>query len=259
VEVGGANGGDVCQSNMFWLGLTNSQEADTSAAFATKYFKRFYMFGTTATSTTLSFKDFSAAVKRDGGTIVGSSTEPAGTASYSSDIAKIVAAKPQAVYEQTLGADDVTFSKQFAAYPGANGIARVDPSITSGTVKAMGSAATGMYSVLQYIPEMNTPVGAVYSAAVKKLYQGGALIGPGGATAWAGMTLLASILKSQGTDATTIISALSKGKVEGPQGELTVTDHYATMNVAGVRVTTGGGFSQVNSVASGPPNLTCSF
>ena len=33
---------------------------------------------------------------------------------------------------------------------------------------------------------MNTPVGKVYSAAVKKQNGSSALIGPGGATAWAG-------------------------------------------------------------------------
>ena len=259
LEVGGANGGDVCQSNMFWLGLTNSQEANLSAALAIKYFKKIYMFGSTATSTTLSFNDFAAAFKKDGGQIIGSSTEPTGTTNFSADIAKIVAAKPEAVYEQTLGADDVTFAKQFAAYPGANQIPRIDPSITSGTVKAMGAGATGIYSVLQYIPEMNTPVGKVYSAAVTKQNGSSALIGPGGATAWAGMNMLAKILKTKGTSPNTVIAALAKGSIVGPMGPLTVSDHYATMNVAGLRVTSSGGFSQITTLASGPPNPSCKF
>ena len=137
------------------------------------------------------------------------------------------------MYEQTLGADDVTFAKQFAAYPVANQISRVDPSITSGTVKAMGTGATGIYSVLQYIPEMNTPVGKVYSAAVKKQNGSSALIGPGGATAWAGMNMLAKVLKTQGTRPTTAIAALARGRSSGRWGRLPVSDHYATMNVAG--------------------------
>src|SRR6202044_1871757 len=101
--------------------------------------------------------------------------------------------------------------------------------------------ATGIYSVLQYIPEMNTPVGKVYSAAVTKQNGSSALIGPGGATAWAGMNMLAKILKTKGTSPDTVIAALAKGSIVGPMGPLTVPDHYATLTVAGLRVPSSGG------------------
>jgi len=59
---------------------------------------------------------FSEVVKKQGGTVLGSTPYPLGNAEFSAHLPKIVAAKPEVLVAVTPGADDIAFLKQAASF-----------------------------------------------------------------------------------------------------------------------------------------------
>ncbi|WP_034388750.1 ABC transporter substrate-binding protein [Deinococcus sp. YIM 77859] len=121
-----------------------------------------------------SLADFKASYTNAGGKIAGEVYTPLGSTDFSPYLARIAAAKPQAVYAVLSGSDAVLFMKQFAQF-GLNKsikLAVFGDMTDEKFIDAVGDSVVGAISALPWAQDLPGAQNKVFTDAYKKKYPG---------------------------------------------------------------------------------------
>jgi branched-chain amino acid transport system substrate-binding protein len=224
-----ASAGDLCFPNLFGLGqIPNQMTAPLVDVVMKQGVKNFYLLGNDYSTPKEGLADARKHIESKGGTVIGQALAAVGTADFSPEISKIVAAKPDVLLQNLVGADSVTFHKQFSQDPRSTGIKRADLLLGETVSKRLGKVVEGVYSGSAYFAEIDTPTNKAFKVAINKLAPGHGEPGVESLLDWNGAMLLAAAVKKVGLDHKALIAELEHAKIEGPNGPVAIHQHYAS-------------------------------
>lgn len=220
--------GGICDAGYFVTGQEVSQSLLPLANYALKKgLKKIYYIGSDYAPP----HDFEALLRKRvvqaGGSIVGVSYEPLGTADFAADISKIVAAKPDAVLSFVVGNDNVTLHQQYGSDPRTQNLPILDGVILASTITKLGGAGKGIIASSPYFPSIDSPANRAFTAAYVKKYGRRANPDAWGLAAYNSLRLLASAVKKAGSKPADVIKAMETESFDGPNGRLKMEHHYA--------------------------------
>ena len=164
--IGSASAGDVCAPNLFGLGqVPNQMSSPLVTAVIKQGLRSFYLIGSDYSTPKAGLADARQHIEAQGGRIAGTSLAAVGTADFSSEIAKIAASKADVVFQNLVGADSVTFHKQFSQDPRVAGVKRADLLLGETIAKRLGKSVQGVFSVSSYFAEINSSANEAFKAA----------------------------------------------------------------------------------------------
>jgi urea transport system substrate-binding protein len=220
-STGGA--GPYCAPNFFNTGPTNQQQVSSLIDFlSSRGSKKFYLLGTTTASVTNTFAVATKLIEADGGSVVGSSTEPFLTSDWSSDLSKVASSGADTLVLNII--DAVAFYKQLVTTPLFKKLTLADLDISPNQATADGVAnVSGVYAIAQYLPNIDTPASQAFVSQVEKQSK----LDPDEYTAetYYSVMLLAQSIKKAGSDVTAskLIAGLRGSSYTGPAGTWTYT------------------------------------
>jgi urea transport system substrate-binding protein len=230
--------GNICAANLTSYGLVpNQQTLPVMDELLSQGKKNWYFFGgdyATPKATIGLAKDY---LDKNGGTTVGESYEPTGTADFSQDITAIVNAHPDVAFLNVVGNDDVALQKQWAADPRTQGITRVDILLGEGAAHALGDAAEGIWSSSAYFSSVEGSGNDDFKKQVEAL---------------------AAAVKKAGTDGAKVIDALKSTKVDGPIGSFQIKDAFSFQSEYLAEAQADGSFTIEKKSDPIEPQLACS-
>jgi branched-chain amino acid transport system substrate-binding protein len=235
------SGGDLCLPNMYQVGTVPNQQIDGLVDhLIERGVRRFYLFGSDYSSPKASFARAADYIKNKGAAVVGTTYEPLGTGDFSADVARIAAAKPDAVIAALVGADAVPFHKQFATDPRTAKIMVTSFELKASTARAIGPQANGVVLASDYFNSIDSPANVAFIAAMKQKFGDKADPSESAVLPHDAAHLLAAAIKKAGTaDGPAVITALSQVSTDGPRGTIAFANgaRYATfdMFIAAVR------------------------
>lgn len=225
----GPVGVPICTSNYFDVGPTGAEFANPLVDYLVhqKHYHRIYFIGSDDAAPKGLYAQVVNAAKAAGATVIGHQFVPIGTSTYSTELATIAAAKPDAVIEAVVGADAAPFHQQYAAGP-TGSIPSADMTLINSLIKVIGpKALNGVYMISPYFP--NDP-GAANTQFVKQVQsQFGASTEPGTTTVYLyySMQMVARALKQAGsTSGPALAKALSTMAYSGPAGSWRFEAHH---------------------------------
>ncbi len=250
--------GDVCFPNMITDGvISNQMIGPLLGYFAKNGAKRFYLIGSDYSTPRGTMKLAQATIAAQGGTVVGQSFAPMGTADFSAEFAKIAAAKPDAILVNIVGTDDLTFHKQFGNDPRVAAIPRGDLLLFESVAHVLGASGKGIVAVGNYFATIQSPANQAFRDAFAKRFGGKFSPDANSVNAYNGMMLLAAALKQGNGDPKATIAALDAGKIAGPNGPLTIVDRYAEQPSYIGRAVGDGSIQVTDSTAPIAPVVKC--
>jgi urea transport system substrate-binding protein len=224
--------GDVCFPNMITVGVISNQMVGPLVGYFAKHgAKRFYLIGSDYSTPRGTMKLAQSVIAAIGGDVVGQSFAPMGTPDFSAEFAKIAEAKPDALLVNIVGTDDLTFHKQFGSDPRVSSIRRGDLLLFESVAHVLGPAGKGIVAVGNYFATIESAANDAFRRTFAKRF--GNRFDPDANTvnAYNGMMLLAPTLKRAHGNSAAVTAALESGKIDGPNGPLTVVHHYAAQAV----------------------------
>lgn len=250
--------GDVCFPNMITDGvISNQMVGPLLAHFAKTGAKRFYLIGSDYSTPRGTMKLAQAIIAKQGGTVVGQSFTPMGTADFSAEFAKIAAAKPDAILVNIVGTDDLTFHKQFGNDPRVANIPRGDLLLFESVAHILGAAGKGIVAVGNYFATIDSPANRAFRDAFAKRFGGKFSPDANSVNAYNGMMLLAGALKQGGGDAKAVIAQLDAAKIDGPNGQLSIVERYAAQPTYIGRAAGDGSIMVLDKTAPIAPVVKC--
>ena len=160
-------------------------------------------------------------ITKMGGKVLGEEYLPMDGSDWTSVIAKLKGAKPDAVITSTAGgAPNVTLTKQLRA-AGVT-IPYGNLAVDEGTAKSMGADADGIYISGSYLTNIDSPKNKEFLAAMNKKF-GANLKTPNDLSVpqYEGVyAYKAAVEKAGSTDADKVIKALAEVSVDGPRGNI---------------------------------------
>jgi branched-chain amino acid transport system substrate-binding protein len=160
-------------------------------------------------------------INKMGGKVLGEEYLPMDGSDWTSVIAKLKGAKPDAVITSTAGgAPNVTLTKQLRA-AGVT-IPYGNLAVDEGTAKSMGADADGIYISGSYLTNIDSPKNKEFLAAMNKKF-GANLKTPNDLSVpeYEGVyAYKAAVEKAGSTDADKVIKALAEVSVDGPWGNI---------------------------------------
>ncbi|MGH6989518.1 MAG: ABC transporter substrate-binding protein [Stellaceae bacterium] len=250
--------GNICFPNMVTDGVISNQMVGPLISYLMKEGKhKFYMIGSDYSVPKDTMKLATAVITKAGGTVVGRSFMPMGTADFSAEFAKISAAKPDAVLINVVGTDDLTFHKQFANDPRVSHIARADLLLFESVAHVLGASGKGIVAVGNYFATIKSPANAAFRADFTKHF--GNKLSPDANTvnAYNGLMLLAAALKQGGGDEAKVMAALEMAKIAGPNGEVRIVHRFAAQRTYIGRATGTGAIQVIEHTAPIMPKTSC--
>ena len=250
--------GNICAANLVSLGLVPNQQTLPIVDYLVGQGKtKWYFFGADYSTPKNTFAIAEPHLKSTGGTVVGESFEPIGTADYSQDITKIVNAHPDVAFLNVIGNDDVTLQKQWAADPRTAGIERVDILLGEGTAKALGAAANGIWSSSAYFSSVTGATNDQFKTAVKAA----GLNSSADINAYISYmqieTLAAAVKKGGMTNNAAVIQALGATSMDGPVGTFAIHKAFSFQPVYLAKAGADGGFTIAKKSDPAEPQLSC--
>jgi ABC-type branched-subunit amino acid transport system substrate-binding protein len=250
--------GNICAPNLTSYGLVpNQQTLPVVDELLSQGKKKWYFFGgdyATPKATIALAKDHLA---ENGGTTVGESYEPTGTADFSQDITAIVDAHPDVAFLNVVGNDDVALQKQWAADPRTQGITRVDILLGEGAAHALGDAAAGIWSSSAYFSSVEGSGNADFQKQVKAAgLDGSADINS--YISYIQVEALAAAVKKAGTDGAKVIDALKSTNIDGPIGTFKIEDAFSLQPEYLAEAQADGSFTIQKKSDPIEPQLSCS-
>jgi urea transport system substrate-binding protein len=250
--------GDVCFPNMITVGVISNQMVGPLVGyFAKSGAKRFYLIGSDYSTPRGTMKMAQSVIAASGGEVVGQSFAPMGTPDFSAQFAKIAEAKPDAILVNIVGTDDLTFHKQFGSDPRVSAIRRGDLLLFESVAHVLGLTGKGIVAVGNYFATIKSPANDAFRAAFAKRF--GNKFNPDANTvnAYNGMLLLAPALRQGNGSGAAVIAALESGKIEGPNGPLTIVRRYAAQAVYIGEAVGDGSITTMDSTPPIQPNVNC--
>jgi urea transport system substrate-binding protein len=254
--------GTYCASNFYNTGPTNQQSANTLIDFLlSKGYKRIYFVGSDAAAPKLTFQIAEKYLASKGGTVAGTSYEPLNTSDWSSDLSKIAASHPDAIFSAAIGADDVAFHKQLASNPQTASIKEADLILLPVLVPVIGpKSLSGDYLEASYLPSISSPASQTFVNTVKSATGGKALPFQDAAFLYYSTHLLAQAIGKAGSNVTgqSLESALKGQSYAGPAGTWTyASNQLMNMPVYIGQISPAGQVNVVKATAPLPPG-SCS-
>jgi len=173
---------------------------------------------------------FTASFTAAGGEVVGSAFTPFGkTQDFGPYLAKARAASPDAVYVFYAGGEAISFVKQYDSF----GLKENIPLYGSGFltsplyVEAQGSAATGVFGALHYVPTLDTPENEAFVETFRAKHE--RQPSEYAVQGYDAARVLLEAIGSGAEDRRSLAEALPKGSYTGPRGPLEIDP--ATNNV----------------------------
>jgi urea transport system substrate-binding protein len=250
--------GDVCFANMITDGvISNQMIGPLLGYFATSGAKRFYLIGSDYSTPRGTMKLAQAVIAARGGTVVGESFAPMGTDDFSAEFAKIAAAKPDAILVNIVGTDDLTFHKQFGNDPRVSAIPRGDLLLFESVAHVLGASGKGIVAVGNYFATIQSPANQAFRDAFAKRFGGKFSPDANTVNTYNGMMLLAGALKQGNGNPKATIAALGAGRIDGPNGKLTIVDRYAEQPSYIGRAVGDGSIQVADSTAPIAPEVKC--
>ncbi|MDR3468015.1 MAG: ABC transporter substrate-binding protein [Xanthobacteraceae bacterium] len=250
--------GGMCIANLFMIGPETSQTLHTLVRQIVKDGNtKLYYMGADSSPIRDALPPAMSAAEAAGGTIIGSSFSPSGTTDFSSELAKIAAARPDAVIMMLMGADAVTFSRQFGGDDRVAAIKRADFLMTEKALHSLGRSGANIYSAASYYSSVPGEAGMEFKASLTRMY--GEMAAP---DVWAVMAYnavhaLAKAVTSPSSGAKEILEALPNISVDGPEGRIKISGRYISTPVF-VGKTDGVGRVQIVATYSDvPPAAHC--
>jgi ABC-type branched-subunit amino acid transport system substrate-binding protein len=253
-------GGDLCIRNLFTVGpVPNQMNAPMLEYLLSINLKHVYLIGSDFSGPRFAAAGSEKYLKENGGTTAGSSFVPMGGTDYVQDLAKIAAAKPDAVLEMVVGNDGPAFHKQFANDPRVASVKQADLFLTESGAKALGKAAAGTYVSAGYLAALDTAENKSFLGGLTKKFGDRAKPDLWGVFAYNAMHVLAGAVKAGGSDSKAVMAALGTAKFTGPNGEINIENNY-TRQVAYIgQVDDTGAIKVVKKMGAPSPQLSCSF
>jgi ABC-type branched-subunit amino acid transport system substrate-binding protein len=250
--------GNICAPNLTSYGLVpNQQTLPVMDELLSQGKKNWYFFGgdyATPKATIGLAKDYLA---KNGGTTVGESYEPTGTADFSQDITAIVNAHPDVAFLNVVGNDDVALQKQWAADPRTQGITRVDILLGEGAAHALGDAAEGIWSSSAYFSSVEGSGNDAFKKQVKAAGLDG-LPDINSYVSYIQVEALAAAVKKAGTDGAKVIDALKSTNIDGPIGSFQIKDAFSFQAAYLAEAQADGSFTIEKKSDPIEPQLACS-
>ena len=250
--------GNICATNLVSLGLVPNQQTLPIVDYLVGQGKtKWYFFGADYSTPKNTFAIAEPHLKSAGGSVVGESFEPIGTADYSQDITKIVNAHPDVAFLNVIGNDDVTLQKQWAADPRTAGIERVDILLGEGTAKALGAAANGIWSSSAYFSSITGASNDQFKTAVKAAGLNSAADINTYISYMQIETLAAAVKKGGMTNNAGVIQALGATSMDGPVGAFAIHKAFSFQPVYLAKAGADGGFTIAKKTDPAEPQLSC--
>jgi ABC-type branched-subunit amino acid transport system substrate-binding protein len=250
--------GGMCLPNLFMVGPETSQTMATLIKQSIRDGnKRLFYLGTDLSVVRNDLGFARKTAETAGGEIIGSAFLPLGTTDFSTDIAKISAQRPDGVIMMLIGADAVTFARQFGSDDRVASIKRADFLMTEKTLRSLGPAGNNIYSVASYYATIPGDANATFKASLTRMF--GEQATP---DTWAAMTytaahMLAKAVKTPESGSKDVLEALPGIGFDGPQGTVRITGKYVTTPIFVVKTSGDGGISLVASYGDVPPAPHC--
>jgi urea transport system substrate-binding protein len=252
--------GDTCLSNMYTLGQVSNQFMLPLADYILEMgVKKIYLIGSDYSASKSAFAMMQKKVTDGGGTITGTSFVPLGSTDFSVQIGQAAATKPDLIYGSVIGADGVTFQKQFKNDPRTAGIKRADLSISPAATRALGKDAEGVYMATSFLPEVSKPSAQAFTKAIRDKFGDKAEADLWTLQSYNAMMMLAQIVKKVGTDPKAMAAEFSHASIEGPTGPVKIVNNFAAMPTYIGLTRDDGTIKVVKEVAPIDPELTCKF
>ncbi|WP_291424163.1 ABC transporter substrate-binding protein [Deinococcus sp.] len=168
-----------------------------------------------------SLADFKKSYTAAGGKVAGEVYSPLGSSDFSSYMAQISAAKPEAVYGVLAGSDAVLFLKQFAQF-GLNKTVKLTvlgDMVDETVLSAVGDSTVGAISALPWVQNLPVPQNKVFTDAYTKKY--GTLPGSYAERGWDMARVLTEAFKKTGGNVSNkpaLLAAIRGVNFQSPRG-----------------------------------------
>jgi urea transport system substrate-binding protein len=201
-------------------------------------------------------------IEKTGGKVVGEEYLPMDGTDWTPIISKLKSAAPAALITSTAGgAPNVTLTKQLRA--AGVSIPYGNLAVDEGTAKGMGTDADGIFISASYVTGIDSAANKAFLAAMQKKF-GADLKTPNDLSVpeyEAVYAYKAAVEKAGSTEATPVLKALAEVKVDGPRGNIGMSQqHHAPLTMYLGQVQPDGAVKVIKSfpnVDAGPqcPNL----
>jgi branched-chain amino acid transport system substrate-binding protein len=207
--------GKACVKNFFVTSYQNDQPHAVSGQYAQdKGYKRVFLLAPNYQAGRDALEGFKSKFK---GEIAGEDYVPLTSMDFQAEIAKIAAAKPDAVYAFMPGGLGIALVKQYRQ-AGLAGIPFLSAfTVDESTLPAQGDAAVGFYSGASWAPNMDNPLNKDFVAAFEAKYH--YVPASYAAYAYDAARLIDAAAKSAGADHAKLAAAMETvdfGSVRGP-------------------------------------------
>ena len=211
--------------NIYYTGATTNQQIIPAMDFLkSKGVKTLFLAGSDYVFPRTANKIIKQYAKVLGIEIVGEEYVPLDSDDWTTQVAKIAAAKPDFVFNTINGSSNVGFIKAYSeAGLGANSSPIISVSIAEEEAPAMGVDLTGQYAAWNYFQSVDSPVNAKFIAAFKAKYGDDRVTSDPMEAAYTSMYLYKNMVEKAGSFCVDAVNAASGGVTfEAPEGLITV-------------------------------------
>ena len=232
--VEGANGllfypvqyeGLEASKNIYYTGATTNQQIIPAMDFlASKGVKTLFLAGSDYVFPRTANKIIKQYAKELGIEIVGEEYVPLDSDDWTTQVAKIAAAKPDFVFNTINGSSNVGFIKAYSeAGLGANNSPIISVSIAEEEAPAMGVDLTGQYAAWNYFQSVDSPANEKFIAAFKAKYGADRVTSDPMEAAYTSMYLYKNMVEKAQSFCVDAVNAAAGGVTfEAPEGLVTV-------------------------------------
>src|SRR3954454_12241446 len=232
--VEGANGllfypvqyeGLEASKNIYYTGATTNQQIIPAMDFLkSKGVKTLFLAGSDYVFPRTANKIIKQYAKTLGIEIVGEEYVPLSSDDWTTQVAKIAAAKPDFVFNTINGSSNVGFIKAYdQAGLGANNSPIISVSIAEEEAPAMGVDLTGQYAAWNYFQSVKSPANDAFIKAFKAKYGQDRVTSDPMEAAYTSMYLYKSMVEKAGSFCVDAVNAASAGVTfQAPEGLVTV-------------------------------------
>ncbi len=238
--------GGICIPNMVMVGPETSQTLLTLIKQVVKDgHKKLFYIGSDYSALREALPLAKQTAEQLGGSIVDSTFVPFGSTDFAAELGKISAARPDVVIMMLVGADAVTFARQFGDDARMASIQRADFLMTEKALQSLGNAARDTYVAANYYAAIDGKANEIFRSSMSKMFGAKAI-----PDAWAMMTynamyLLAGTVKTAASGPKEVLAALPGAAIDGPQGRIQVVGNYVSTPVYVAKTTADGGLKVI--------------
>ena len=251
--------GGLCDANTMLTGTVPSQQMSKLVPAAVKnYGKNIYVIAADYNYGRVS-ADWAKNYAQDAGaTVVGEEYIPLNSSDFGAVLNDIQAQKPDIVFSVLVGADHLSFYRQFASSGLGKDVQIVSSTFGPGNEQiVLGQDAAGIVTAYPYFAESNSAENAAFLKAWTAAGQKDPPADPA-VTVWNAWHLWAAAVEQAGsTDREKVMSSFQKGvSYTGPSGEVSLdASHHITQSIAMAQADGNGKFNILETFSAVKPSF----